>query len=141
MNSRDHYKEASTHALAGFQLIEEGLKDYIGHYYDAVRKRLNGKLHFEYRRTDIDQAALGKLLSIFCKINGNEDLVKQLRKLLKHRDDLAHKALVHLYGTPKSDSEYAAMSDSAIETASKLGELMSVLHQEINRVVVIAKEA
>jgi hypothetical protein len=141
MNSRDRYKEASTHALAGFQIIEESLKDYIGHYYDAVRKVLDAKLHFQYSRSDIDQAALGKLLSIFCKINKNEDLVKDLRKLIKHRDDLAHKALVHLYGEPKSDAEFDAMTDSAIEIAEKLGSLMATVRQEILHVYAIAREA
>jgi hypothetical protein len=140
MNSRDRYKDASTHALAGFQLVEEGLKNYIGHYYDAVRKTLDGRLHFQHCRSDVEKAALDKLLNIFIQVNANDDLVKALKQMLKYRNDLAHKALTHLYGEPKSDEEFDAMTDSAIEAAKKLGELMSAIHEETLRVLVIASD-
>ena len=46
MDIEQQYREAASHALAGFQLVEQQLKEYIGYYYDAVRFLLNGKLSF-----------------------------------------------------------------------------------------------
>ena len=104
MSTAQYYRESASHALAGFQLLEEGLKSYVGTYHDTVRKFLPDKLVYRYSRQDIQDAALGKLVGVFSKISANDKLISELRTLTKTRDDLAHKAFVHLYGVvPPAD--------------------------------------
>jgi hypothetical protein len=130
MNAQQRYQEATSHALAGFQLIEAGLKDYIGLYYETVQRVLDGRLCFKYSREEIDDASLERLTNIFSRTSFNEDLIKQLRSLIKERNELAHKALAYLYDEKKTDQEFEAACSKMIRTAETLGELMGVLLKE-----------
>ena len=85
-----HYREASTQALCGFQLLEEGLKTYIQIYHNAVRAHLPPALIYKYAGADVQEASLGKLVSVFSKTSARDDLVKELRSLIKSRNELAH---------------------------------------------------
>lgn len=137
MDIEQQYREAASHALAGFQLVEQQLKEYIGYYYDAVRFLLNGKLSFNYTREEMDEAALERLTNIFSKINSNEELIKRIRALIKHRNNVAHRALVHLYGKGRTDEELKANIDEFIEIAEKLGLILRDLLKETSNVVKI----
>ena len=130
MENKEYYKEAAIHALAGFQLIEEGLKRYIVHYYDTVRYLLGDKLHFDYNESDVSEAALQRLLSIFSKINSNKELIEQLRKLVKQRDEIAHKAFVELYGPTKSEAEFEKMYQKYVEVGKQLSRLLTAVNDE-----------
>jgi hypothetical protein len=130
MNVKQQYHDAATHALAGFQLVEESLKQYIGIYYDAVRFLLKNQLSFQYKREEINDAALERLTNLFSKINANKELVERIRPLIKNRNDVAHRALVHLYGKPKPDAEYKVGIDEFIEVAQKIGVILEDLHKE-----------
>jgi hypothetical protein len=46
-NLKDLYREGVSHALGGFQLLEEGLKTYLDVYYGTLRNLIGGKLHFD----------------------------------------------------------------------------------------------
>jgi hypothetical protein len=102
---KEHYRRSVMNALGGFQLIEEHLKDYLGHYYNTVRHLLHGKVHFDYHRDDIRDAPLGKLIGSFVKVCANRELVSRMRSLVKHRDHAAHRALLYLYSTGANDDE------------------------------------
>ena len=130
MDIEQRYREAASHALAGFQLVEQQLKEYIGYYYDAVRFLLNGKLSFNYAREEMDEAALERLTTVFSKINGNEELIKRIRALIKHRNHVAHRALVHLYGKERTGEELETNIDEFIEIAEKLGLILRDLLKE-----------
>ena len=135
LSSKDKYRDYVTHALAGFQLLEEGLKAYIDTYYKAVRKLVGGRLTFDYHRADIDKAALGKLVSIFSKTSSNMDLVRRIRKLTDHRDTAAHRAFAHLYGSSTSDAEFDRMSNEYVEIAGEVGTLLTELEAEHMKLV------
>ena len=141
MKVEEHYREAASHALAGFQLIEEGLKSYIDLYHQAVRRLLSEKLTYRYARKDVQDAAYGKLVEVFGKVNGNDELIADLRSLKKIRDDLAHKAFVNLYGTMPEDAELRRRADLYIGVADKIGKLMGRIQREAALMVAVAPEA
>lgn len=135
MTPEDYYREAASHALAGFQLLEEGLKSYIGCYYETVRQLLPETISYRYQKLDIQEAALGKLVSVFSKINSNDELVFELRKLVKTRDDLAHRAFVHLYGSLPPAKDLQSKASTFIDVAAQIGELLKSLNTETVKVV------
>jgi hypothetical protein len=132
-----YFRESATHALAGFQLVEEALKSYIGQYRDAVRRFLPEKLTYRYARQDVQEAALGKLVNVFAKVTPNDKLVAELRGLVKARDDLAHKAFVNLYGPKPSEEEFRKRGDAFIQVARRLGNILGELHEESVRLVAV----
>lgn len=130
MTQKEKYTEATIHALAGFQIIEEHLKMYIGYYYETVRALLKGQLSFQYTREEINEAPLERLTNLFAKINANNDLVKRIRSLLKHRNEIAHGAFVHLYGSPRTDEQLKADTTEFIIVATKLDVIMKDIFNE-----------
>ena len=130
MEQEGQYRDAVSHALAGFQLIEESLKDYIGFYHDAVRKLLPPTITYGSSRRDIQDAALGKLINVFSKCRGNQAFISDLRSLTSTRDELAHKALVGLYGTVPEPSDLEAKAASFQKKAETISELLAKLNKE-----------
>lgn len=137
MAGEQYYKESATHALAGFQLVEEALKSYIEQYHDAVRKFLPEKLTYRYGRQDVQEAALGKLVNVFAKVNANDKLIAELQALVATRNDLAHKALVNLYGQKPSEDEFQKRGDGFVEVAERLGNILGELHEQSLRLVAV----
>src|SRR5688572_10988832 len=101
-SAKENYRESVTHALGGFQLVEEGLKTYIDLYYETARQLLVGKLHFGFDKAEVQEAPLGRLLQIFSRINPNKELIAELKALVKDRNQAAHQAFVCLYGPATS---------------------------------------
>lgn len=121
MDNQKMYSEAATHALAGFQIVEESLKSYITTYHQTVQKFLPKELIYDYKRSDIEDLALGRLIEVFSKMNRNSLLIDKLRKIKQIRDQLAHKALSKLYGPQKETFDFLENTDRFIDTANKLG--------------------
>jgi len=138
MDRELQYRNAVSHALAGFQLIEEALKDYIGYYHEAVRKLLPSTLTYGSSRRDIQDAALGKLINVFAKSCGNQLLISDLRSLTGTRDELAHKALLDLYGCVQDPADLASRSAELQKTAEQVGELLTVINEETLNVLIAA---
>lgn len=130
MASEQFYRESAVHALAGFQLIEEALKSYIGFYHETVRQCLPEKLTYRYSRQDVQEAALGKLVSVFGKVSSNDKLISELRTLVKTRDELAHKAFVNLYGPQPSQEEFANRGSALLKVAERLGLILGELNTD-----------
>ena len=131
---KDQYRESAAHTLGGFQLLEEGLKTYIDIYYRAVNSLLEQRLHFGYQRSDIQDAPLGRLLTVFSKVCANADLVNEMRSLIKHRDRAAHQAFICLYGTGTSEQAFTQMKDENLKLSTQLGTLLPRLHDETVKV-------
>ena len=83
-----------TKLLGMYQMVEFSLKVYIACAYAMIRDKLNGLIPFDFRYKDIEQTPLGKINGIFGKLNKNTDLQKKLKKLTKHRNYIAHRAIV-----------------------------------------------
>jgi hypothetical protein len=123
-NSKEMYRDSVTQAMAGFQLLEEFLKGYIDLYYETIRLMLKGKLQFGFVRDDVKDAPMGRLLVIFAKTCPDQELVRELREVVKHRDHAAHQAFLHLYDQSKPDDQFAKLTTENLELASKIGTLM-----------------
>lgn len=138
MEREQQYRDAVSHALAGFQLIEEALKDYLGFYHVAVRKLLPSALTYKSSRKDIQDSALGKLINVFAKSSGNVRLISELRSLTNTRDQLAHKALLDLYGTADNQVDLEIRSAALHRAAVKISELLDLINKESLNVLTAA---
>jgi hypothetical protein len=133
---KDLYRTGVTQALAGFQLIEEGLKTYLGIYFDSIRLLIGDRLHFGFAKEDYQDAALGRLITIFAKTSSNAELLSQLRSVTRQRDHIAHQALLKLYPEkPISVDEYKGMLEEIDQMITKSEALHAAISSEMQKVV------
>jgi hypothetical protein len=123
---KELYSSAVNQVLAGYQLIEEMLKSYIATHFELTRAILAGRLHFDFHREDYQDAALGRLIQVFSKLTPNKALVSDLRSVVRHRDQIAHKSLLKLYQGDLRPDEYSKLIG---ELTSDMQRLSSLLNQ------------
>ena len=92
------YKDRTVGLLTNFQLLELILKLYIGASYDTIHSLVEERIHFGFSVEDVENYPLERLLNVFGKLNGNEELKKRLNKLKKERNYIAHEALLVTIG-------------------------------------------
>lgn len=122
------YGVVTNQALAGYQLIEEMLKLYIGSHFELVRALVASRLHFDFKESDFRDAALGRLVQTFSKLCADKELVGELRAVIRRRDHLAHRALLELYEDHSAVS-YQRLLDEITEDLHRLAALMQRLQQ------------
>ena len=88
------YKDRTIGLLTSFQLLELTLKLYIGTSYDYIHALVQDRIHFDFSVEDVENFPLERLLNVFGKLNGNEELKKRLNKLRQERNYIAHEALI-----------------------------------------------
>ena len=71
---QEYYKNRVIEILSNFQLLELSLKIYIGKTYDCIQTLLNEKVYFDFSIKDIENYPLERLLNLFSKLNGNDEL-------------------------------------------------------------------
>lgn len=125
------YSVSVNQVLSGFQLVEEQLKTYIECHFDSVRTILNGRLYFDFKRDDYQDAALGRLTQVFSKICANKQLVTDLRAMIKRRDHIAHRALLMLYGPDMSPAEYIMLGDELMSDMRRISDLLDRILGEL----------
>jgi hypothetical protein len=96
---RIHYKDTTLRVLGEFQLLEFALKIYIGLSYKAIKLRVENIVHFDYTENDLNDLPLGRLLSLFKKLNPNTALVQRLQVLQTERNHIAHRSLLITMGS------------------------------------------
>ena len=104
--AKSSYREVANHALAGYQLVEELLKTYIGNHFEIARSLLGDRLHLDFTRKDYEKAPLGRLLQVFAKLCPDAKLVADLRAELPHRDHVAHQSLLILFSSSPASAEF-----------------------------------
>ena len=122
-------------ALAFMQMIEEGLRLYVGTAEELIAAGVPYGVPFRVDRKAINSAALGKITTMFEKVNRNEELIAHLRKLPAHRDYLAHAAFmqsVRGISDESIDLDYArkhaiAVGDHAEQLLKLIGQQMRSL--------------
>ncbi|MFC3552474.1 hypothetical protein ACFOLC_15830 [Lysobacter cavernae] len=124
---KELYRDGAAHALAGYQMIEELLKTYIGNHFEIVRSLVDGRVHFGFRKEDYKQAPLGRLLQVFAKICDDTSLVDALRAELPHRDHVAHQSLLILFA--KSQPSAEQLSDLLTELGKRHASVQAVMLQ------------
>ena len=97
-------------SLAFLQMIEEGLRLYVGTAEELIEAAAPYGVPFRVDRKRILSASLGTLIDMFAGLNRNEPLITRLRQLPKHRNYIAHTAFMRAIqsATDKGiDVEYA----------------------------------
>lgn len=92
--AKQRYFNALQTALADFQFLEEGLRLYVFSAYELIRRAVHERLPFHFDYADVRNDALSKLISKYLKFSDNEELGAQLRKALRHRNEIAHRGLL-----------------------------------------------
>jgi hypothetical protein len=98
MELREQYRATTLRILGQFQLLEFVLKNYIGIAYKLIQKRVDGAIHFGYSIEDVQNHSLERLVTIFSKLNSNDELNRQLNVLRDKRNHVAHKSLIASMG-------------------------------------------
>lgn len=88
------YVNAHAMAMIDFQFIEEALKRYISKADKLIQIQVSHLFPYRYDRKDVEKLALKRLLERYSKISNNTSLVKQIDKLTKKRNDLAHQGFL-----------------------------------------------
>lgn len=96
--ARTLYRDRVVGILTSFQLLELSLKIYIGKSYELIGHLVGDRVHFDFSVSDVENYPLERLLNLFGKLNGNEDLKKRLNKLRSERNYVAHEALLVTVG-------------------------------------------
>jgi hypothetical protein len=125
------YEKRASITLAGFQVTESLLKDYIGTSFDVMRKLLRGYIDFSSTHIDIENHSLERLISTFKTINGNLELIENLQAVVKHRNRLAHRAFLPLYGQKTSDEDYWKLIDEISPLEEEILKCTTGIQQEL----------
>jgi hypothetical protein len=128
--ARTLYKERVTGILASFQLLELALKIYIGKSYDLINHLVEDRIHFDFSFTDIENYPLERLLTLFGKLNGNEELKKRLNKLRTERNYVAHEALLVTIGSNPNMETLHKKAEDFFYLEDELTECLSLLTDE-----------
>ena len=131
--SKELYEKRISLTLAGFQATEWLLKEYIALSYDVMRCLLRDYVDFSLSGRDIENYSLERLIATFKTINGNQDLIRLLQSVVTHRNKIAHKSLLPLYGAETSDQQYWHLIDEISPLESDIDRCMSGMQAEIDK--------
>lgn len=97
-SNKDHLDELPS-ALMNFQFLEESLKQYLGRSHVMISTVVKPFLTYSVSPASrLESWPLGKLIEAFADFNDNQDLLRNLRKLPKIRNFIAHQAYVSVSG-------------------------------------------
>jgi len=137
--TKKFYKDRTIGILTNFQLLELSLKLYIGKSYDYIHALVHEKVHFDFSIYDVENYPLERLLNIFGKLNGNEELKKRLNKLRNERNYVAHEALLVTVGSNadmdtlhKKAEDFFYLEDEVSECLGLLVEELKVLKEKFH---------
>lgn len=119
-------------ALAFLQMIEEGLRLYVGTAEELIEAAVPYGVPFRVDRKRIQTASLGKLIDMFAKLNRNEPLIARLRQLPEHRNHIAHAAFMRAFQATtdkRIDVEYA--KKHAKEVGDEAEQILGLVAQEM----------
>lgn len=138
---RKYYKDTAMRLLGSFQLLEFALKVYVGLSYKVIQARVKDVVHFDYADNDLDDLPLGRLLSLFKKLNSNAELLARLQKLQTERNHIAHRSLLITMG---SLYDRGAVEDKYIEYSileDELTECLKAVNAESQQLKELAQNA
>lgn len=119
-------------ALAFMQMIEEGLRLYVGTAEELIAAAVPYGVPFRVDSKGIIWAALGTAISMFARVNKNEQLIAQLRELPKHRNYLAHAAFMQsIRGIHDESIDLDYAKTHAIAVGDRAEKLLELIGQEV----------
>ena len=117
VGEKNHAYVASVHnALFAFQMIEEGLKIYVGLSYEVISRSVPSPVTFNFDPSAINSAPLGRLIKLFAGISAHARLTADLRKIEEWRNFCAHRAYVHEFMSRQCDALVSAKDVLDVQT-------------------------
>jgi hypothetical protein len=102
------YSDRLLLCLGTYQFIEETLRFCLIRCHATTKFRLDGYLPYHFSLQGIEDAALGRLIEWYKSYTVNEELIRDLQRIKKTRDYLAHRGLAL---TVEESSNEVFMSD------------------------------
>ncbi len=130
------YKDRTVSLLTSFQLLELSLKLYIGTSYDYIHMLVEDHIHFDFSISDVENYPLERLLTLFSKLNGNEELKKRLNKLRKERNYIAHEALLVTVGSNPNMDTLHKKAEDFFYLEDELSECLKLVTEEFSKLKV-----
>ncbi|WP_269620643.1 hypothetical protein [Zhongshania sp. BJYM1] len=137
MKQEQHfYNDRTVGLLTSFQLLELSLKLYIGTSYDYIHMLVGEHIHFDFSISDVENYPLERLLNVFGKLNGNEDLKKRLNKLRTERNYIAHEALLVTVGSNPNMETLQNKAEDFFYLEDELSECLKLVTEEFRKLKV-----
>lgn len=130
------YKDITVGLLTNFQLLELSLKLYIGTSYDYIHILVEDHVRFDFSISDVENYPLERLLTLFSKLNDNEELKKRLNKLRKERNYIAHEALLVTVGSNPNMDTLHKKSQDFFYLEDELSECLKLVSKEFSKLKV-----
>lgn len=92
------YQTAIHNALEKCQFVEETLRVYISLVIDIIRKKVGNIFPIRFSENDLSKLSLGKLVTIFSRLNDNVALKSSLSKITTERNFVAHRSFLFTIG-------------------------------------------
>jgi len=86
------YLDSLSKCLMAFQYLEASLKFYIRDCDRIIQKSVKESFHYSVREKEIEKMPLGRLINEFSRRSNRKDITSVLKKLNKHRNQMAHSA-------------------------------------------------
>jgi len=115
-NFKHAYDQEITRQLELFQFIEDILKESLKTAFEISKLSGQPEILIGLEISKLKSFALGKLVPLFAHVNPDQELQKNLRNIIKHRNHLAHESYVLTLGE-LTDHEFMT---------SRIGELKAV---------------
>lgn len=134
--AQQFYKDRTVGLLTSFQLLELALKLYIGTSYDYIHALVQDRIHFDFSVEDVESFPLERLLNVFGKLNGNEELKKRLNKLRQERNYIAHEALIVTVGSNPNMETLHKKAEDFFYLEDELSECLKLVTEEFRKLKV-----
>jgi hypothetical protein len=92
------HEQRAFRLLGQFQVLEHSLKIYLHFCFEIVRIKLAGAIPFNHYFEQVENFPLERLSTLFSRYNNNQTLQKRIGRLVKHRNDVAHRAMLYNHG-------------------------------------------
>ena len=86
------YFDSIAKCLMAFQYLEGSLKFYIRDCDRMIQRAVKESFHYSVREKEIEKMPLGRLINEFSRRSNRKDITSVLKKLNKHRNQIAHYA-------------------------------------------------
>jgi hypothetical protein len=139
-NAFETYTRSVQLLMLDFQFIEELLKIVIGCSYEALRRSAPPLVRFRPTRFSVERESLGRLISRFEEVSGNDALIKELRAVVQDRNFCAHRSLVLSLEKQHDVTYLGAERERLVALRKKTEPCVMALTEEFGRFADFLKE-
>lgn len=132
--SIDQYFENVSRAIMAFQFLEATLKFYILDCDRMIQKAIKNSFHYSVREKGIDKMPLGRLIEEFSKRSNRHDIISCLKKLNRHRNQIAHTAYLLTCEELEESETIRGYSQKTDEVRKAVRACMKELFREYSRI-------